>query len=138
MKSNPPPVPNNSDPIWPKAIEDFRRHHGRLEGRSAEIVSDICYDMRARDAEGRKHYGMPLQAHNGRNAIKDGYEEILDAIVYCRQQIEEDQTQVQEFDISSPQGFVISRRSKLQNVMLEKIYLELMNIALEMKGMINE
>jgi hypothetical protein len=49
-----------------------------------------CWDlvierMRQRDALGRKKYGTPLQPHNGRNALQDFSEELLDAIVYSEQ-----------------------------------------------------
>lgn len=63
-----PPVPNAGRPIWELVIED----------------------MRARDAAGRATYGTPLQAHNGRNALVDAYQEVLDLAVYLRQKIEED------------------------------------------------
>jgi hypothetical protein len=32
---------------------------------------------------------VPLQAHNGRNALIDAYQEALDLVVYLRQAIEE-------------------------------------------------
>ena len=45
--------------------------------------------MLKRDAVGRAKYGVPLQAHNGRDALQDAYEEVLDLAVYLRQAIEE-------------------------------------------------
>ena len=65
--SNPAPVPNESTPIWDLVIAD----------------------MKARDQVGRQRYGTPLQAHNGRDALQDAYEEALDLAVYLRQAIEE-------------------------------------------------
>lgn len=65
--NQPPPKPNDSTPIW-------------------ELVRA---DMMARDLKGRERYGTPLQAFNGRDALWDAYEEILDAAVYLRQAIEE-------------------------------------------------
>lgn len=38
---------------------------------------------------GLARYGQPLQAHNGRNAMRDASEEVLDLLVYLRQAIEE-------------------------------------------------
>ncbi len=67
MTDQPDPKPNDGTPIWELVIED----------------------MKARDRLGRKRYGTPLQAFNGRKAIQDAYEEILDAAVYLRQAIEE-------------------------------------------------
>jgi hypothetical protein len=65
--TNPPPKPNDSIPIWDLVIKD----------------------MQARDNVGRKRYGTPLQANNGRDALQDAYEEALDLAVYLRQVIEE-------------------------------------------------
>ena len=49
----------------------------------------VVKDMKDRDAWGRSKYGTPLQPFNGRDAIVDLYQELLDAVVYCRQLIEE-------------------------------------------------
>jgi len=48
----------------------------------------VIEDMRQRDNEGRKKYGTPLQTSNGRDALVDLYQELLDATVYIRQEIE--------------------------------------------------
>lgn len=61
------PEPRTTRPIW-------------------EMVID---DMHARDQEGRRKYGMPLQAHNGRDPLVDAYQEALDQCVYLRQAIAE-------------------------------------------------
>lgn len=63
----PLPTPNTSPPIWDLVIAD----------------------MQARDRAGRKRYGTPLQANNGRKALVDAYQEVLDLAVYLRQEIEE-------------------------------------------------
>ena len=49
----------------------------------------VIQDMRDRDQVGRKRYGTPLQAHNGRDSLVDAYQEALDLCVYLRQAIEE-------------------------------------------------
>lgn len=64
----PPPKPNSSQPVW-------------------ELVMQ---DMFERNEFGKAKYGTPLQAHNGRNALKDAYEEVLDLAVYLKQRIVED------------------------------------------------
>lgn len=46
-------------------------------------------DMLRRNAFGIAKYGKPLQANNGRDALKDAYEEALDLCVYLRQAIYE-------------------------------------------------
>lgn len=67
--NDPQPVPivNDSTPIWELVIAD----------------------MRERDNVGRRRYGTPLRANNGRDALIDAYQEILDLAVYLRQEIEE-------------------------------------------------
>lgn len=47
----------------------------------------VVVDMQARDKVGRERYGTRLQPHNGRDALVDMYQELLDAVVYCRQAI---------------------------------------------------
>lgn len=52
------------------------------------------HDLVAEDHQGRKalgieRYGTPLGADNGRDALRDAYEEALDLAVYLRQAIEE-------------------------------------------------
>lgn len=66
-EAQPAPVANNSQPIWELVIAD----------------------MHERDQVGRERYGTPLQAHNGRDALIDAYQEALDLVVYLRQLIEE-------------------------------------------------
>ena len=61
------PRPVSSRPIWELVVED----------------------MRARDELGRRRYGVPLQAGNGRDALRDAYEEALDLVAYLRQAIAE-------------------------------------------------
>jgi len=64
----PTPTPNQLPAMWPLVIAD----------------------MQARDAEGRQHYGTPLQPFNKRNPAVDKYQEALDLVVYFRQQLFED------------------------------------------------
>lgn len=49
----------------------------------------VIGDMQERDQIGRKKYGTPLQSFNGRDALVDLYQELLDAVVYLRQVIYE-------------------------------------------------
>jgi hypothetical protein len=69
-KSEPKPVHNGNTPIWELVIND----------------------MKARDEMGTKKYGSPPQGFNGRNALVDAYQEVLDLAVYLRQRIYEDQS----------------------------------------------
>lgn len=49
----------------------------------------VMADIYARKAVGIKRYGTPLQPLNGRDALKDAYEEVLDLACYLRQLMEE-------------------------------------------------
>lgn len=51
-----------------------------------DLVSD---DMLERKAYGLNKYASLLQAGNGRNALQDLYEELMDAVVYVRTELEE-------------------------------------------------
>jgi len=62
----PPPKPTGGRPVWELVIED----------------------MLEREREGRRKYGAPLQAGNGRDPLVDAYQEALDLAVYLRQAIE--------------------------------------------------
>lgn len=66
-KAEPAPIKNDSRPIWDMVVQDIRD----------------------RDEAGRKKYGTPLQAGNGRDALVDAYQEALDLVVYLRKEIEE-------------------------------------------------
>lgn len=62
-----PPLPNDQPGVWDLVIAD----------------------MKARDDFGRKKYGTPVQPGNGRDALIDAYQEVLDLAVYLRLEIEE-------------------------------------------------
>jgi hypothetical protein len=54
------------------------------------IVQDaVCADIQQRKQIGIQRYGTPLQAGNGRDSLRDAYEEALDLACYLRQAIEE-------------------------------------------------
>jgi hypothetical protein len=61
------PIPNDKVPIWGLVIKD----------------------MIARNRQGIEKYKTPLVPFNGRNALVDLYQELLDACAYCRQLLEE-------------------------------------------------
>jgi hypothetical protein len=56
----------------------------------------VMNDMATRHRVGVERYGTPLQAHNGRDALRDLYEELLDAVVYLRQVMEERDTPMEQ------------------------------------------
>lgn len=53
------------------------------------IVDLVQQDLTDRKALGISKYGTPLQAFNGRSALLDAYEEVLDLACYLRQLLEE-------------------------------------------------
>lgn len=67
IPDEPPPIPNESIPVWNLVIKD----------------------MQERDQVGRERYGTPLQTNNGRDHLVDAYQEALDLVVYLRAEIEE-------------------------------------------------
>lgn len=60
------------------------------EGRDIGLL--VAQDVLERRRLGISRYGTPLQAFNGRDALRDLYEELLDAAAYVRQLIEEART----------------------------------------------
>ena len=50
----------------------------------------VIKDIGDRVNVGKKEYGTPLQPFNGRSALTDLYQELLDSSLYIRQKIEED------------------------------------------------
>jgi hypothetical protein len=67
-RPEPPPVPRSGAPY---------------------IVDQVIADLAARAAMGERKYGVRLQAHNGRDALMDAYQEALDLCCYLRQAIKE-------------------------------------------------
>lgn len=65
---------------------------------SPAIVDLVLADIRERDILGRQRYGTRLQAHNGRDGLRDAYEESLDKTFYLRLCIEERDRLVTERD----------------------------------------
>jgi hypothetical protein len=57
------------------------------------IQALVRHDLDARERVGVARYGTPLQAFNGRDALRDAYEEVLDLACYLRQEIAEREAQ---------------------------------------------
>jgi hypothetical protein len=54
-----------------------------------DVYDLVEADLRERIERGAKQYGERLTTHNGRDALRDAYEEALDLALYLRQAIEE-------------------------------------------------
>lgn len=73
----------------PTELEIFFGQQAPIQNKNTPVWELVMKDMKARNQFGIEKYGTPLQAFNGRDALKDAYEEVLDLAVYLRQLIEE-------------------------------------------------
>lgn len=87
----PAPILNAGQPVWPLAIMDIKEQAEQqpTDTASREIAMLVALDGWERDDIGTKEYGTPLCVGDGRSALKDGYQETLDQLVYFRKEIEE-------------------------------------------------
>lgn len=59
-------------------------------GNDRPAIQDLVLaDIAERKRLGIERYGRALQPHNGRDALVDAYQEVLDLAMYVRQEIEE-------------------------------------------------
>lgn len=64
-----------------------------------DVVGDLVLeDLRERMEFGRSRYGTYLRTNNGRDALKDLYEELIDATLYVRQLIAERDSELERPD----------------------------------------
>lgn len=57
---------------------------------SGPCIQDLVIeDIRERTRLGIERYGTVLRPHNGRDALRDAYEEAMDLVIYLRQVIAE-------------------------------------------------
>lgn len=73
------PTVNDQPRIVDLVIDDVHTYLPRGRGDL------ICVDLQDRASVGHKKYGTYLQAFNGRDALMDLYQELLDASKYLRQ-----------------------------------------------------
>ena len=76
------------------------------------LIDIVSNDFRARIALGVQRYGHRLQSHNGRDALLDEYQELLDAAHYEMQACLESWT-----DVSSTR--TLSRLEKIMSLVFE-------------------
>ncbi len=65
----------------------FQRQPNPVANTNPAIQDLVVADMAARKALGIQRYGTALQAGNGRDALRDLYEELLDGCNYARQML---------------------------------------------------
>lgn len=88
--NEPQPAPTDGEGanIWDLVRRDMERHPLTILGCKVNdplIRLQIDGDMGCRDHMGRKKYGKPLRSNNGRDALRDAYQEALDLCAYLRQ-----------------------------------------------------
>lgn len=79
----PLPTPNDHPDIQSQVIVDIR---STVLDHTAQLVIN---DLTARREVGIQRYGTALQPFNGRDVLRDAYEEALDLACYLRQAIAE-------------------------------------------------
>jgi hypothetical protein len=57
------------------------------QGKGAHIFPLVIADLRDREQKGIETYGESLRANNGRDSLRDAYEEALDLALYLKQTI---------------------------------------------------
>ena len=55
-----------------------------------EVTPLVIADLQKRSDSGLQSYGVRLMTHNGRDALQDLYEELLDGACYAKQRLVED------------------------------------------------
>lgn len=82
-------------------------------------VAVIIGDLQARKRLGLERYGSLLQAHNGRSALRDLYEELLDAAVYAKQVQEETVAAQRRLDIDPVYLDLLGRLTQVRRLLDE-------------------
>lgn len=83
-----PPVPNDGPSMHDLVIADIMSRPVSWDlsyGKASRLRDQVADDLLARKQHGLNLYGSLLQAHNGRDALRDAYEEAQDLAVYLRQ-----------------------------------------------------
>jgi len=70
-----------------RGVNEMEQPNPTFDPTKPAIWDIVIEDMRLRDRVGRVRYGTPLQPNNGRDTLRDAYEEGLDLVVYLRQAI---------------------------------------------------
>ena len=55
------------------------------EREGLDVQTVVMRDLAERREFGTRKYGTPLRPHNGRDALRDAYEEALDLACYLKQ-----------------------------------------------------
>jgi len=80
----------NPNRVLPRAVSEFEIYAGNWQQFSSTLVEDVVQDLSERELQGVESYGTPLQINNGRDALVDAYEELLDGFMYLTQRSAEE------------------------------------------------
>ena len=86
--SQPRPTPSEHPAVWPQVCDDLWQYAGAMWWVDANPTLDaLIADCENRAAFGLTLYDAPVKPNNGRDALLDAYEEVLDCLVYLKQRI---------------------------------------------------
>jgi hypothetical protein len=72
----------DNNQVHAAAVHEPAPQPGRVD-----VADFVLVDIQERVAAGQRKYGTKLQTGNGRDPLWDLYQELLDAVFYCRQAI---------------------------------------------------
>jgi hypothetical protein len=73
--------------VWCEVVRDEQPEPKPND--KALVIERVMQQLREREAKGLRTYGTRLQPFNGRDALQDALEEVLDAAMYLMQAIME-------------------------------------------------
>ena len=77
-------------------MNNLSKHEPKPKKNTNPAIWDLVLkDIKDRDDYGLKKYGTRLRPFNGRDALIDAYQEVLDLVVYLRQLIYEKEISLQ-------------------------------------------
>lgn len=144
----PQPAPKNDPnavPLWPMIIAEVEsrivdkyRGDARME-REAIVLRFVVDDMQKRHEFGVQKYGVPLVAKNDRDHLSDAYQELLDAVVYLRAQLETMGGLPHPSDPRKLETFAKEDRSKPARYRMSlRIYAQTIENAIELRTILAE
>lgn len=74
-----------------------------------DIADQVIEDIKKRKVQGKKKYGVPLRANNGRDALQDAYEEAQDLSLYLKQAMVERDEPTDELELEYQLSLEVAR-----------------------------
>jgi hypothetical protein len=74
-------------------------HEPAPTGDGDAVLFGVMKDLTDRAESGRKKYGTLLKTNNGRDALMDLYQELLDAVMYIKQKLMEIEEKEREVEL---------------------------------------